>query len=88
MTGNVPGKSVPDVVQLVAGRMAVHSVVLPERNVIVPVASPGSPDTDNVTAVPYATLAGAADSVKTVGAGVTTKDAPVATAPALLGSPE
>jgi hypothetical protein len=52
MTGNVPGKSVADVAQLVAGRVTVHNVVLPDVNVTVPLALPGSPDTETVTAVP------------------------------------
>jgi hypothetical protein len=88
VTGNVPGKSVADVAQLVAGSDTVHSVMLPDMNVTLPVALPGSPDTDTVTAVPYPTVAGAADSVKDVGAGVIRKVAPLATAPLLFASPE
>jgi hypothetical protein len=36
----------------VAGKVAVHRVVDPEVNVTVPVASPGRPDVDSVTALP------------------------------------
>jgi hypothetical protein len=41
-----------EVRQEVAGRVAVHSVVEPEVNVTVPVALPGRPDVNRVTAVP------------------------------------
>jgi hypothetical protein len=88
VTGNVPGKSVAGVEQLVIGSVTEQRVVLPEVNVMLPVAFPGSPETDNVTAVPYPTVAGAADSVNAVGASVTVNDAPVATAPLLFTSPE
>jgi hypothetical protein len=36
----------------VAGRVAVHNVVDPEVNVTVPVALPGRPEADKVTALP------------------------------------
>jgi hypothetical protein len=51
------------VVQEVAGRVAVHSVVDPEVNVTVPVALPGRPDVDRVTALPYVVDVGVADAV-------------------------
>lgn len=76
----MPGVSVVDVAQLVAGSVATHSVVPPNLNVIVPVAFTGSPDVESVSAVPYGMVAGAADSVIDVVALVTVKLAPVATA--------
>jgi hypothetical protein len=47
----------------VAGRVAVHNVVDPETNVTVPVAPPGRPEVDSVTAFPYAVELGLADAV-------------------------
>jgi hypothetical protein len=41
----------------------VHNVVDPETNVTVPVAPPGRPEADRLTAVPYATDVGAAAAV-------------------------
>ena len=81
MTGYVPGASVDDVSQLVAGSVATQRVDPPEVNVTVPVASPGSPLSDSVSAVPYGTLDGAADSLKVGFAVVTVKLAPVAVVP-------
>jgi len=52
------------------------------------VAAAGIPDADSVSAVPNATLAGAADSVNDVVACTTMKLAPVAMALLLLASPE
>jgi hypothetical protein len=43
---------VADVVHEVADRVAVHNVALPEVKVTVPVALPGRPDADRVTALP------------------------------------
>jgi hypothetical protein len=54
---------VVEVRQEVAGRVAVHSVVDPEVNVTVPVAADGIPETDRVTAVPYAVDTGLAAAV-------------------------
>ena len=81
VTGYAPGVSVVDVWQLSAGRSAVHSVDPPEVKVTLPVASPGRPASDSVSAVPNGTLAGAADSVKDGSALVTMKPAPVAVVP-------
>jgi hypothetical protein len=44
--------NVDDVVQEVAGRVAAHSVLAPERKVTVPVAVDGRPDTDRVDVEP------------------------------------
>ena len=76
------GASVDDVSQLVAGSVATQSVDPPDVKVTVPVAFAGRPVTDSVSAVPYAMLAGAADSVKVGSALVTVKLAPVAVVPA------
>jgi hypothetical protein len=76
----VPGASVADVWQLIAGSVAVHSGEPPELKVTVPVASPGRPATETVSCVPYGMLAGAAASVIDVAALVTVKLAPVAVA--------
>jgi hypothetical protein len=54
---------VAEVVQVVAGRVAVHRVVDPEVNVTVPVAPEGIPDVDRVTALPYAVEVGFAEAV-------------------------
>jgi hypothetical protein len=75
------GLSVVGVAQLVAGNVVVHSVVPPDLKVTVPVAPAGRPATESVSAVPYGMVAGDADSVIDVGALVTVKLAPVATAP-------
>jgi hypothetical protein len=72
--------SVVDVAQLIAGRVATHSVDAPDVKVTVPVAPAGSPETETVSAVPYGMLAGAAASLIEVGALVTVKLAPVAVA--------
>ena len=81
VTGYVPGASVVAVWQLVAVSVATQSVVAPDVNVTVPVASPGSPLTDSVSCDPNGMLAGAADFVIAVSACVTAKLAPVATLP-------
>lgn len=78
MTGYVPGASDVDVEQLAAGSVATQSVDPPDVKVTVPVAPPGSPDTERVSAVPNGTLDGAADSVIVVLAKVTLKLAPPA----------
>ena len=83
----MPGASVADVWQLIAGRSALHSGDPPEEKVTVPVASPGRPATESVSCAPYATLDGAADSVKVGFALVTVKLAPVAVVPLWLLSP-
>ena len=58
-----------------------QSVDPPDVKVTVPVASPGRPVTESVSAVPYGTLEGAADSVKDGSALVIMKLAPVAVVP-------
>jgi hypothetical protein len=84
----VPGTSDVEVEQPVDGSAATQRVDPPEVNVTVPVAPPGSPDTDSVSLVPYGTLAGAADSVIAVLESVTVKAAPVAVVPLKLALPE
>jgi hypothetical protein len=54
---------VAEVVQEVAGRVAVHNVALPEVKVTVPAALPGRPDADRVTALPNVVDVGFADAV-------------------------
>ncbi len=76
----MPGVSVVDVAQLVAGNVATQSVAPPDLNVIVPLAFTGRPEVESVSAVPYGMVAGAANSVIDVVALVTVKIAPVATA--------
>ena len=67
-----------EVWQLIAGSAATQSVVPPEVKVTDPVASPGRPAAETVSAVPYGTEDGAADSVNGGSALVTVKLAPVA----------
>jgi hypothetical protein len=67
--------------QLVAGSVVTQSVDPPEVKVTVPVALPGRPVTDSVSAVPYGTVDGAADSLNVALALVTVKLAPVAVVP-------
>jgi hypothetical protein len=57
-----------------AGRVATHSVELPETNVTVPEAVPGSPVAARVALVPNGTLDGVALAVIDVGAEVTVSD--------------
>jgi hypothetical protein len=76
----VPGVSVVEVAQLVAGSVATQSAVPPDLNVMVPEAFTGRPVVDSVSAVPYGMVAGAADSDIDVLALVTLKLAPVAVA--------
>ena len=52
ITGYVPGASVIDVWQLIAGIVATQSVGPPDVKVTVPVAAPGSPAADSVSAAP------------------------------------
>src|ERR1700733_3739596 len=52
VTGYVAGSSVDGVRQLVVDSVAVHSAVLPEVNVTVPVAPAGRPPADTVSDVP------------------------------------
>jgi hypothetical protein len=66
------------VLQLAVGRVAVHNVAPPDAKVTVPPAPVGNPDSESVSAVPKATLAGAAASVKDVSPLTTAKFAPVA----------
>jgi hypothetical protein len=54
---------VVEVRQEVAGSVAVHSVALSEVNVTVPVALPGRPDVDRVTALPNVVDVGFATAV-------------------------
>jgi hypothetical protein len=44
------------------GRLVVQSVVVPELKLTVPVASPGRPEADSDTALPYAVTPGAAEA--------------------------
>jgi hypothetical protein len=81
VTAYPPGNSVADAAQLTAGKVLVQSVVLPDVNVTAPVASAGRPDTESVSAVPYGTVAGAADSLKEVDARRTMNAAPTAVDP-------
>ena len=76
----MPGVSAVEVAQLNAGSVATHRVDPPDVKVTPPVAPPGSPATDSVSAVPYGMLAGAADSIIDVAALVTVKLAPIAVA--------
>ena len=78
VTGYVPATSDVDVWQLKVGSSVVQSVAPADLNVTVPVASPGRPAIDSVSALPYGMLAGAAASVSDGSALVTTNDAPVA----------
>jgi hypothetical protein len=48
----VAGVNVEEVSQLSAGKLAVHRVVVPEVKLTVPVAFPGRPETESVTALP------------------------------------
>ena len=61
-----------DVVQLVAGNVAVQRVEPPAVKVTVPVAAPGRPLSASVELAPYATLAGVALAVNEVEAFVQT----------------
>jgi hypothetical protein len=72
---------VAEVVQDVAGRVAVHNVALPEVNVTVPVAPAGKPDADKVTLLPYATDDGAAAAVMVYAEDFVTVKLVVAVAP-------
>ena len=68
-----------DVWQLIVGSSATQSVGRPTlEKVTVPVASPGSPAAERVSAVPYGTVDGAADSLNGGSALMTVKLAPVA----------
>jgi hypothetical protein len=60
VTGYVPTARPVEVVQLVAGSVAVHSCVAPEVNATEPVALLGRPVMASVSAVPYVTDAGVA----------------------------
>jgi hypothetical protein len=44
------------------GSVAVHSVVVPDLKLTVPVASPGMPETDKETALPYGVELGLAEA--------------------------
>jgi hypothetical protein len=87
VTGYPPAGKVADVVQEVAGRVAVHNVVDPEVKVTVPVAAPGTPETDRVTAVPYAAEAGVAEAVMVYAEVAVIKKEVEAVAPVKLTSP-
>jgi hypothetical protein len=58
-------------VQLVAGKLAVHSVAAPETNVMLPVALPGKALSASVAGVPKGTLGGVALAVNGTATGVT-----------------
>lgn len=69
--GYVPPARPDDVVQLVVGRIAEHSVEPPDAKVTVPVAAPGRPLSASVEVDPYGTVDGAALAVNEVGTGPT-----------------
>ena len=68
-------------VQLVATSVAMHSVVVPEVNVTVPVAPAGIPKAATVSVEPYTMDTGAAVSVKNTVSLVTVKVAPLTLEP-------
>jgi hypothetical protein len=72
----------------VAGRVAVHNDVDPETNVTVPVAPPGRPDTERVTALPKVVETGFADAVMVYAEDFVTVKEVVAVDPRKLPSPE
>jgi hypothetical protein len=66
----------------------VHNVADPETNVTVPVAPPGRPAADRLTALPYATDVGAAAAVIVYAEDFVTVKEVVAVDPRKLPSPE
>jgi hypothetical protein len=74
-------------VQDIAGRVAVHRMVLPWVKVTIPVVPPGNPLTPRFDDEPKCTVGGVAVAVMVVGARVTVRVV-VAVEPAKLPSPE